>query len=240
MRKLRTSWRYPLFWLLICAALIALALQFRFTHDLITKYRDLYSVLLRGDLTQFQNTTFLQETGILLVYTSLAFTLVVFLGFRFLRGISMWMSNRYYITPEKVISHQGLIARDYREAWRVDLRNIHIKQTILDRLLVVGDMILSTPGHTGLVIELKKISSPFKLKQKLTIAIPMTMMPAAEPPKALPEKAGRRPAVPAQPAKTPPSTLRRPASLMDAKLLTNTDEDADEEPSTQITNLKES
>ena len=236
MQRFRSSWRYPAFWLLVSALAVFVALQFQFTRDIGTKFRDLYTILLRGDLTLLEDKDVLKETGLFLLYASLMLTVGFYLAIHVLRLLHMVASHRYEVTPSKVIARHGIVARDYREAYRIDLRNVHIRQGFLDRLLVAGDLTLSTSGPEGLVIYLKKVASPFSLKREITaVQSPALALPAP------PEPATKAPAparVTAPREPKAPTAFSPPSALLDTKRL-SADDDADtDEPATQITHIK--
>lgn len=173
MRVFRSSWRPPVFWFLGSLVVLFLAAQLSSRQDLPLKYRELYAVLTRGDLTLFQESGFLKQLGLLIVYAGLAATVLIVFISRVLRSLYLWASSRYTLGAEKVSARHGLIARDYREGYRSDLRNLHIRQSLLDRLLGTGDVSLSSAGFEGLAVHWRKVSGPFKLRREL--AMPMGM-----------------------------------------------------------------
>jgi uncharacterized membrane protein YdbT with pleckstrin-like domain len=69
-------------------------------------------------------------------------------------------STRYTVTSERVIQRNGLISRRTSQVEITDIRNVQVKQGILQRIFGVGDVGVSTAAQAGLEIEFKGIRSP--------------------------------------------------------------------------------
>lgn len=236
MLKLRSSWRPLLLWILLLAGIGILFAREPRLNSLISQGRDLYHLLLEGDLGLLQDRRVIQTAAQVFLVSSLALTVLAFLLLRLIRAFYGVLAHRYVVTDDRVIARHGLIARDYREGYRLDFRGAAIKQGVLDRLLGIGDLTISTIGGAGLVVLFKKIAAPLKLKHlifggelpptaKIALPAPASAAPATapKPSKFKLNKSDKAP-------KNPPAV--KPAnSLLEAKFF---DDEDDEESLTQV------
>lgn len=242
MLEFRSSWRHPLFWCLLGILLFGIAGTSEFSRDITFKYRDLYDILTRGDLSELEKPRVLKELVKLILYTSAAISIIFFFLSRFGKSVYRWLCYRYTVTPEKVIAVHGLIAKDYREGFLPYMRNVHIRQTLLDRLLFTGDLTLSSGGADNLIVYMHKIGSPFALKDRLMTTIPTYPSPTAPPSPPPPQKPLTTPPTKPTKKKTPatpaPELLLKP-SFLETKLYTEdtNNKTDDDDGATQITRI---
>lgn len=74
-------------------------------------------------------------------------------------------SWRYTIDSENIESVQGIIARTVQSIRVRDLRNVNVKQTILQRLLGYGDVEFSSAGGSGVEVVFFGVVRPLAVKQ---------------------------------------------------------------------------
>ena len=71
--------------------------------------------------------------------------LVWFVG----RPLVDWWFTRYVLTTERLITRRGLIARSGIEIPLENITNVNFSQTIFERLLGAGDLLVESAGETG-------------------------------------------------------------------------------------------
>ena len=76
----------------------------------------------------------------------------------------------YTIQGDHIESRHGIIAREMKTVRMRDLRNINIKQSILQRILGIGDMQFSSSGGSGIEVTFYGVSSPLELQKQLQAA----------------------------------------------------------------------
>jgi uncharacterized membrane protein YdbT with pleckstrin-like domain len=69
------------------------------------------------------------------------------------------------ITTKRTIDKHGLFSKDTSDVLHVDIKNIQIKQTFLDRLWNVGQIALSSSAENEEEIVIKNIPNPEKVRQ---------------------------------------------------------------------------
>ena len=74
-------------------------------------------------------------------------------------------SRRYTIDSENIECVQGLIARTLQSIRVRDLRNVNVRQTILQRVLGYGDVEFSSAGGSGVEVVLFGVVHPLAVKQ---------------------------------------------------------------------------
>lgn len=70
---------------------------------------------------------------------------VVWAGARFLQ----WATTHFVITTERLIYRKGLIAKHGRDVPLGRVNNIDMSQTVLERVLRAGDLLIESAGETG-------------------------------------------------------------------------------------------
>jgi hypothetical protein len=67
------------------------------------------------------------------------------------------------VTNKRTTFQEGLISRETSEVQHDDVRNLQIDQNILERLLGIGDIAISSSGQDDMEIQVKGIPSPDRL-----------------------------------------------------------------------------
>ena len=70
---------------------------------------------------------------------------LLWLGTRYLR----WATTSFTVTNERLIIRRGILRRSWREILLDRLTDISCRQTLGDRLLGCGDIVLESPGRDG-------------------------------------------------------------------------------------------
>ena len=60
-----------------------------------------------------------------------------------------WFYTRYVLTTERLITRRGLVAREGVEIPLENITNVNFSQTIFERLLGAGDLLVESAGETG-------------------------------------------------------------------------------------------
>ena len=70
----------------------------------------------------------------------------------------------YSIDNETIESREGLIARKVKSIRIRDLRNLVVTQTLIQRLLGVGDVGFSSAGESGIEVVFRGVEDPLQVK----------------------------------------------------------------------------
>ena len=73
-------------------------------------------------------------------------------------------SWRYTIDDETIESRQGVIARNVQSIRIQDLRNVNVHQSLIQRLLRVGNVEFSSAGGSGIEVVFYGVSEPMMVK----------------------------------------------------------------------------
>jgi uncharacterized membrane protein YdbT with pleckstrin-like domain len=81
----------------------------------------------------------------------LVLTVAVLIGLLFLvvKPLVDWFFTRYALTTERLISRRGVIARSGIEIPLENINNVNFSQTLFERLLAAGDLLIESAGETG-------------------------------------------------------------------------------------------
>lgn len=93
----------------------------------------------------------------------LAIPLLIMLSVIWYRRYS-WL---YLVDKNNIESRHGIIAREVHSIKLVDLRNINVKQTILERLLMIGDIEFSSAGSSGVEVLFHGVGRPLRIKKQI-------------------------------------------------------------------------
>lgn len=130
----------------------------------------------------------------------LRWVMLVVLGlmalFFVVRPITAWWFTRYVLTTERLITRSGLVAQSGVEIPLERITNVNFSQTVFERLLGAGDLLIESAGATG-QSKFRDIPHPdefqsllYKIREQRTIALSGTR--AASPPPSDPAIALRR------------------------------------------------
>jgi len=70
----------------------------------------------------------------------------------------------YSIDNETIESREGLIARKLKSIRIQDLRNINVNQTLVQRIMGVGDVEFSSAGGSGIEVTFRGVDDPLQVK----------------------------------------------------------------------------
>ena len=76
-------------------------------------------------------------------------------------------SWKFTITNELIESRHGIIARDVESIRVKDLRNVNLRQSLLQRIFGVGDLEFSSAGGAGIEVMFHGITNAMKIKQQV-------------------------------------------------------------------------
>ena len=74
----------------------------------------------------------------------------------------LWVKLR--ITNKRTIRREGIVRRHTSEVLHDHVRNVEIKQNVVQRVLNVGYLGISSSGQDGIEIEIRDIPKPYELK----------------------------------------------------------------------------
>ncbi len=78
-----------------------------------------------------------------------ALGIIVVLAARLAVDVVKWRTTYFVVTTERIIFRQGVVAREGVEIPLDRMANVNFKQTALERLLGVGDILLQSGGEDG-------------------------------------------------------------------------------------------
>ena len=85
------------------------------------------------------------------------------LGAWWLRNVNIMLT----ITPQRTLLRRGVFNKDVSEIVNTDIRDVHIHQSLIDRLCRVGHIGISTAGQAGIEISVGDIPDPYGIKTLL-------------------------------------------------------------------------
>ena len=74
---------------------------------------------------------------------------------------------RFSINSSAIESCYGIISRNVHSIRIRDLRNINVRQSILQRILGIGDVEFSSAGGAGIEVTFFGVANPLKLKEEI-------------------------------------------------------------------------
>ena len=86
---------------------------------------------------------------------------ILLLFIRFLNSLNKTL----IVTDRKTILRRGILAKRTSEVFHADVRHLVVNQTMMQRLLGVGDISISSSGEAGFEIDEKGFPSPQKVKE---------------------------------------------------------------------------
>jgi uncharacterized membrane protein YdbT with pleckstrin-like domain len=117
--------------------------------------------------------------GVLLVLAAAMYLIV--------RPVVDWLVTYYVLTTERLITRTGLIARRGVEIPLERITNVNFSQSIIERLLRAGDLIVESAGETGRS-EFNNIPRPddfqallYRTREARTLSVEGHGQPAADP-----------------------------------------------------------
>lgn len=132
--------------------------------------------LFRTNPAMFRNHPIWFITFVLLVLAGMAIPIflrdigwIIGSSLAVLGGLSLmvwWINNIFIIltiTEKRVIFQKGFIARSISEVYHVNVRNIVVEQSIIQRIFNVGTFRVASAAHTS-EIEVKGIKNPMHLR----------------------------------------------------------------------------
>lgn len=97
------------------------------------------------------------QVRILIVFGFLLFPLTAWANAR--------LMSKYVVTQDSVMAERGLFSKHSSEIRIVDIRNISVRQSFLDRMLLIGDIGFSSAAGTQEEVTFTNVSAPAKLKE---------------------------------------------------------------------------
>lgn len=76
-------------------------------------------------------------------------------------------ASTFTIEGGNIESRRGIIARKVNSIRIVDVRNINVKQSILDRILGIGDVEFSSAAGTEAEVVFNDIANPMRVKEQI-------------------------------------------------------------------------
>lgn len=88
----------------------------------------------------------------------------VLAGLTGLAMVARWYSTQYRLYEERVVRHNGIIARHQLGLRYQDIRFVEVSQSIPDRILRVGDVLLYSAGTAKPEVTLSRVGNPTGLR----------------------------------------------------------------------------
>jgi len=78
------------------------------------------------------------------------------------------MSFKFIVTNKRVIEKKGIISKRTQEIELKDIKGINLNQTIMQRILRIGDIEMGSSATGGLEVNFKGIKNPEEIKNEIT------------------------------------------------------------------------
>jgi len=74
------------------------------------------------------------------------------------------LATSLVITDRRVTLRQGLLSKDTNDVLIADIRNVKVRQNLLQRIFGVGTVAVSTSGQSDMEIEVHGVRAPERIK----------------------------------------------------------------------------
>ncbi len=111
-------------------------------------------------LTYLKGSQYFSSENLRVVYVVIVAVFVYLIAVVIYRRYS-WA---YSIDNATIESREGLIARKVKSIRIQDLRNINVNQTLLQRIMGVGDVEFSSAGGSGIEVTFRGVDDPLQVK----------------------------------------------------------------------------
>ena len=74
------------------------------------------------------------------------------------------LATSLVITERRVTLRQGLLSKDTNDVLIADIRNVKVRQNLLQRIFGVGTVAFSTSGQSDMEIEVHGVPAPARIK----------------------------------------------------------------------------
>ena len=74
------------------------------------------------------------------------------------------LATSLVITDRRVTLRQGLLSKDTNDVLIADIRNVKVRQNLLQRIFGVGTVAVSTSGQSDMEIEVHGVPAPARIK----------------------------------------------------------------------------
>lgn len=108
------------------------------------------------------------DTGTAVGWLALALLAVWLLWF--LARLLQWLSTHFVLTTERLIYRKGLIAKHGRDVPLNRVNNIDMSQTVFERVLRAGDILIESAGESGQQ-RFTDIKTPEKVQREINKAV---------------------------------------------------------------------
>lgn len=86
-------------------------------------------------------------------------------------GLIKRIATRYTITNQRLTIHIGILRRDMHETRLERIQNVNMDQSVVDRLLRVGNVTFDTAGEAGYNFAFRGVANPDKIVRTVDAAI---------------------------------------------------------------------
>ena len=76
-------------------------------------------------------------------------------------------AHRYYVEDGRIEHQVGIVGRHIRSVRLGDLRNINLRQSILERMLGIGSLEFSSAGGSGIEVSWMGVKDPAAIKRRI-------------------------------------------------------------------------
>jgi uncharacterized membrane protein YdbT with pleckstrin-like domain len=96
-------------------------------------------------------------------------TVIGLLGLAILTVLLLYRhyAHRYYIEEGRIEHQVGIIGRHIRSVRLADLRNVNLRQGIIERMLGIGTLEFSSAGGSGIEVTWSGVRNPTDLKRHI-------------------------------------------------------------------------
>ncbi len=73
-------------------------------------------------------------------------------------------SVKFRIYSDRIVLEEGILSKDLKVIFISDIRTIDVRQTFLQRMLRMGDLLIATSGTSGYENEVQGLPNPARIK----------------------------------------------------------------------------
>lgn len=108
-----------------------------------------------------------QKTIYLTALSYLLVLIIIFSLIHLLRIEYRIWSRKYALTDERLMYSKGIFSEKYKSARYAYVTDIDLNQTIWDKIMNTGTLVIDTAGTDEYEIRYRKVSDPFKIKRTI-------------------------------------------------------------------------
>ena len=99
---------------------------------------------------------------------AIAVLLILVFGLGLIVLLVWWLNckgTRLTITNKRIKLRQGILSKNTNEIWHTDVRNIQLRQGVMQRIFGVGRILISSAGQSDVEIDVDGLPDPERIQE---------------------------------------------------------------------------